>query len=108
EWMHVIAVDPGTEKCGIAVLTSDSVVVERNVVRRVDAVQELERLADTYRPAILVMGDRTGSKSFLSELESAGILGRLQGVHAVDEHLSSIEARERYFRENPPTGIRRL
>jgi len=106
--MHVIAVDPGTEKCGIAVLTAESVVKERKVVRRVDAVRELERLAGVYRPAVLVLGDRTGSKAFLGEIERAGIPARVEGVHAVDEHLSSIAARERYFRENPPTGIKRL
>lgn len=106
--MHVIAVDPGTEKCGIAVLSQDSVVLERMVVGRSGAVRELERLSEAYRPAVLVFGDRTGSKAFFAELESVDFPSRVEEVHAVDEHLSSLKARERYFRENPPTGIKRF
>lgn len=106
--LHVIAIDPGTEKCGIAVLSTDAVVAERMVVERADAIATLERLAAAYRPAVLVLGDRTGSKSFRSELEKAGICRLVESVHAVDEHMSSLEARERYFREHPPRGIRRF
>jgi len=106
--MHVIAVDPGTDKCGIAVLTEERAVVLRKVVPREIAVRELQSLAASFRPAVLVMGDRTGSKAFLRELETAGFSAQVEGIHTVDEHLSSLEARDRYFLENPPRGLRRL
>lgn len=106
--MHVIAIDPGTQKCGIAVLTTDFDIVEQMVVERANALTELARLANVYRPAVLVLGDRTGSKSFQSELEKSDVSKRVESVHLVDEHMSSLEARARYFRENPPTGIRRF
>jgi len=106
--MHVIAVDPGTGKCGVAVLTADAAVVERMVVDRSDVIGVLSRLADVYSPAVLVTGDRTGSRSFQAELEKSGVARRFEGVHPIDEHMSSLEARERYFRDNPPKGLRRF
>ena len=106
--MHVIAVDPGTAKCGIAVLTMNSEVVERKVVDRPEALTALERFARMYRPTVLVLGDRTGSKSFRREIERSGLDRWVESVHVVDEHMSSLEARERYFRDHPPTGIRRF
>ncbi len=53
----------------------------------------------------VVIGDRTGSAEIVSALMEEGC--RLEIV-AVDEHMSSMEARERYLRENPGKGIARF
>lgn len=106
--LHVIAVDPGSEKCGIAVLTLEAKVVARQVVERRHAVSALQRLAELFAPAVLVMGDRTGSKAFLDELGGMAFEAKVQGIHTIDEHMSSLEARERYFKEHPPKGWKRF
>lgn len=102
----VIAVDPGTGKCGMAVLTAEGRVVERAVVERREALVRLEEWVRRYPGSELVVGDGTGARAFLAEIGGAGLAVR--GVHLVDEHLTSVEARRRYFAENPRRGWRRL
>ena len=54
---------------------------------------------------LIVLGDRTGSARFRRELAQAF---PHVDIVAVDEHLSSVEARQRYWQENPPRGWRRF
>ena len=106
--MHILAVDPGREKCGVAVMTPDRRLLERRVVGRSELLGALSEARRKYGPFQLVVGDRTGSKELLDELAGSPLLAGLPPVCMVDEHLSSLEARERYFRDNPPRGLRRL
>lgn len=105
---YVVAVDPGREKCGIAVVSFDRTVKEQHVVSRSQAIQSIEKLWLKYNPAVLVLGDGTGSKEFQNEIAAASIGGAASLAALVDEHLSTLEARERYFKANPPRGWRRL
>lgn len=104
---YIIAVDPGTGKCGMAVLEGDGGrVLERAVAGREEALGLLGEWLRRYPGARVVVGDGTGSKAFVDDLKRAGLAGA--GVELVDERLSSVEARRRYFAENPPRGWRRL
>jgi len=63
-----------------------------------------QMLASTAAERVLVGGGTNGRKL-------AKVLRACEGmpeVVLVDEQFSSLDARKRYFRENPPRGIRRL
>lgn len=103
----IVAVDPGRQKCGVAVLSTGGEVLARRVVARHELTSLLRRWLLEFSPAALVLGDRTGSAQFVDEIKAAGLDRKLE-VYLVDEHLSTLEARRRYFAERPPRGLRRL
>jgi len=101
----VLAVDPGSAKCGLAVVDEARRVRARRVVATPDLAASVERLLAEHPVTHVIVGDRTGSKHARGVL--AGICGG-RPVLPADEHLTSEEARRRYFRENPPRGLGRL
>lgn len=94
---NVIAIDPGTEKCGLAVMDEQGHIRMQEIVAAESLVQRVAQVAKKYAPAVLVIGDRTGSRKFLELLEREGITRLVKRVEAVDEHLTSQEARKRYL-----------
>lgn len=100
--MKVLAVDPGVEKCGVAVCGPEGVVA-----RRVIGVAQLHDLASQWIQAhaveCVIVGDGTGRKQVFDILVSLG-----PPVRLVMEGGSTLAARLRYFRDHPPRGWRRL
>ena len=100
----IVAVDPGREKCGYAVFDGVQ-LVKKDVVARSD-------IMDQIRPwlryqSVLVVGDRTGSKKFVSEFKEKFAILKMEIV-SIDEHLTSQEGKDRYWRENPARGFYKL
>ena len=101
----ILAIDPGREKCGLAVVRKDGSVVLREVVPTMALAARLREVGSAHAVDVVVLGDRTGSKETAEVVR--GCLPQVQ-IHLVDEHRSTEEARKRYFAENPPRGWRRL
>ncbi len=100
--MVVLAVDPGREKCGIAVCTPEG-VLHREVSRTEALSSRVEELVARFGVEVLLVGDRTGSREVLPLLERLGL-----PVVPVPEHGTTLAARDRYLRDHPPRGWRRL
>jgi hypothetical protein len=101
----VLAIDPGSAKCGLAVVQRDGVAPFQAVVATDTVVARARELALTYRPDAIVIGNGTGSKPLLLQLQSAGLPAPLV---TVDESHTSQAARVRYLATNPPRGWQRL
>ena len=101
----ILAVDPGRDKCGIAVVSAAGEVLAREVIPAAELGACARQLAGRFALGVIVVGDRTGADQALEALESA--LPEVETA-AVDEHRSTEEARRLYFRDNPPRGWRRL
>lgn len=101
----VIAIDPGRCKCGIAVVQGNGGlnILHRAVVPTEQIPNVLTDLYARYSPDVILIGNGTAAAG---AVESAERLGSL--VELVDERLTSVDARKRYFIENPPRGLRRL
>lgn len=101
---RVIAVDPGREKCGLAVFDGGR-LAKKAVLPRAEI---LAAVVSLYQEGtVLVVGDRTGSRNFVSDLEQkSGIIDT--DICLIDEHRSSEEARRRYWQDHPARGLRRL
>lgn len=104
----VIAVDPGREKCGVAVVGRRTGLVEKSVVPAGQMAAVVAALAEKYAAAVAVLGDRTGHKGAMTALAALRPGGREISVSLVDEHRSTDEARARYWRDHPPRGLARL
>ncbi len=100
--MVVLAVDPGREKCGLAVVEPGR-VLHREVVARARLLDRAGELVERLRVEVIVVGDATGAREIYQEL-----LRLRKPVRLVPETGTTLLARKRYFRENPPKGLLRL
>ena len=103
----ILAVDPGTGKCGVAVVSEGGEVLSRAVVEPSGLWRVLRELTEEHLPAAAAVGDRTGSEAVWREVHNA-CQARAIPVHKVEEHRSTQQGRLRYWRENPRRGWRRL
>lgn len=105
---HIIAVDPGREKCGIAVVHTESGAVWHQVVATAKLVSCIRELAVQYDTTTVVLGDGTAHQQAETELTGVQIGDRPLSINLVDEKHSTEEARHRYWQHNPPRGLKRL
>ena len=100
-----MAVDPGRDKCGMAVLDGQGEVLWRQVIET-SALEEIARArAEEFLPACLILGNGTTSKAAEGRLKSA--LPKMT-VKVVDEYRTTDEARKLYWQVNPPRGWRKF
>ncbi|MHB2019982.1 MAG: Holliday junction resolvase RuvX [Candidatus Xenobia bacterium] len=103
----VLAVDPGTRKCGLAVVSEQGELLTHEVVPTEAVVAHLEPLLTTHRPEVLLLGNGTAMKKVRRAIEASGLLVGL-AVKVVDERHTTELARERYFQDHPPRGLWKL
>jgi RNase H-fold protein (predicted Holliday junction resolvase) len=101
----VLGVDPGTAKCGLAVVDARGEVRERAVVAVAELAERLAQLAGAYPLTQIVCGDRTGAEPVRVILQR--VLPEVP-LATVAEHGSTEQARELYWQYHPPQGWRRL
>lgn len=100
--MKVLAVDPGREKCGVAVCGPEGVMT-RQVVPLPELEGLVRRWAADHDVDLVLVGDQTGAKLVLNRLSGLPV-----PVVSVRERDTTLLARRRYFRDHPPRGWRRL
>ncbi len=101
----VLAIDPGSAKCGVAVVRSDGVILYQEVIPRATIPEFVAAATERYSPIQIVCGGGTGSRTCMQELQatSNGI-----PVLSVNESHTTEEARRRYLIAHPAHGWRRL
>ena len=99
----VLAIDPGRDKCGIAVLTAEGTVLYQEVIPAERLVDAAMRLVAAHDPTI-IMGSGTTSAAAKRRIEEAGS----GDVVLVDEYRTTDEARSAYWKKYPPRGWRRF
>lgn len=103
--MHIIAVDPGRDKCGVAVLAGDKTVAYQRVIETARLEQVIAELAAKYTITELVIGNGTTSREAQSRIAAACPALHL---NVVDEYRTTDMARVAYWAAKPPRGLRRL
>lgn len=103
--MFIIAVDPGRDKCGVAVLAGDKTVAWQRVIETARLEQVIAELVAKYTITELVIGNGTTSREAQSRIAAACPAVYL---NVVDEYRTTDMARVAYWRANPPRGLRRL
>jgi RNase H-fold protein (predicted Holliday junction resolvase) len=100
----IIAVDPGREKCGLAVL-HDSAVLFRALVPTLEIGPTCAYLLGRHPGAEIVIGNLTCARQVRAAIQAACPSVK---VHEADEANTTLEARARYWLENAPRGLWRL
>ena len=103
-----MAVDPGREKCGVAVVDREQGALWRQVVEAATLQGAVSDLLDRFGCRIVVLGDQTASATVHHLLQPLLDQELADEIILIDEHGSTEEARSRYWQEVPPTGWQRF
>lgn len=100
----VLGIDPGTRKCGYAVVARVRVPpLELGVVATGDLASTLRELATRFALRAVALGGGTHTAAVEAIVRELGL-----PIAIVDERETTLLARRRYFDANPPRGWRRL
>ena len=103
--MSVAAIDPGRDKCGLAVLAADGSVLFQQVVETKRLIEKLCQQRARHPFQTIILGNGTTSESARRRIVKA--LPGLELV-VVDEYRTTELAKGEYWKAHPPTGWRRL
>lgn len=101
---EILAIDPGREKTGIAIL-NNSDVLEHKIINSEELVQIIKSLLEKYIIKTIVIGNGTSSKKKYDLLKREFID---RDIVLINEYRTTDEARKLYFQENPPKGWKKL
>lgn len=105
----VLSIDPGSSKCGLAVVKRSNAgridILWRQVVPAEDSVSMVQQVATEYSFSMIIVGNGTRSKEIVGQIREA--MPSL-GILVVDERETTLKARERYWEHNHRRGWRRL
>lgn len=106
--MSILAIDPGTAKCGIAVVTQGTPpkIHHREILPTESVIPRITALIPLHAISTILIGNATGSKGLVRTLRET--LPPEIPLHTVSEAHTSERARARYHQENPPRGWHRL
>lgn len=98
----ILAIDPGKEKVGWAILNYQKEVLKKGVCFLSESYRVVKNLLQEFSIKTIVIGDSKFGNSIESLLRDQGIN---LPIVKVTEKNSTFEARRRYFMDHPPTGI---
>ena len=105
----VLAVDPGSSKCGLAVDSRSAGgridLLWRCIVPVEALVDEINAVAHAHPFSMVIVGNGTRSKDIAGLIRDGS---PSMGILVVDERDTTMQARERYWEHNPRRGWRRL
>jgi RNase H-fold protein (predicted Holliday junction resolvase) len=103
--MVYLGFDPGKDKCGVAVVDQAGVALYHEVCASETLLDHLPTLCTQWQVLQVVMGDRTTAKQWQKKLTEA--LPEMP-IALVDEHYSTLAARDLYWEMYPPQGFQKL
>ena len=98
----IIAIDPGTKKCGYAVMDSNLSVLQREVISTEETTKAIENSLNIYKIDKIILGNGTNYKKIEERLKNN--FPKLK-IILIEEGFSTLEARKKYFEAHPPRGI---
>ena len=97
----ILSVDPGRDKCGLAVLDSGGNIIFKSVCARNEVVNQIESMVENFKPELIALGDGTGSKEIKKEIGERTDIEIL----SIPEKNTTLEARELAWKNEAPCGI---
>ncbi|MBF2077995.1 MAG: pre-16S rRNA-processing nuclease YqgF [Synechococcales cyanobacterium T60_A2020_003] len=102
----ILGFDPGRQKCGLAVVTTDKFVLSHQIVNAEEAIATLQTLYQQFPVITLVMGDQTTAQEWKQKIQTG--VEEVGDIVLVDERYTSLEARDRYWEMYPPRGLTQI
>ena len=101
----IIAIDPGTKKCGYAVVDSNLSILQREVISTEKIAKNIEDSLNIYKINKIILGNGTNYKQIEKKLREH--FPQLK-IILIEEDFSTLEARKKYFKAHPPRGILKI
>ena len=102
--MTVLGLDPGTRKCGYAVVTGvDAPPLALGIIPIEALAERLAGVLAATPVALAAVGRGTNAAVVADVVRALGVR-----VELIDERETSLLARARFFRDHPPRGWRRI
>ena len=103
-----LAVGPGNEKTGVAILSPFGEMICRKIISSNTFNKDIERVLTEYYGIVhIVCGNGTNHKHLHPSLQQIGRNHKIT-TSLIDESHSTEEARKLYWQYNPPTGWRKI
>jgi RNase H-fold protein (predicted Holliday junction resolvase) len=100
----ILGLDPGTRKCGYAVVTAiDAPPLTLGIVPIEGLTERLREVIAATPVALAAIGRGTNAAVVAAVVAELGV-----PVELVDERETSLLARARFFQDHPPRGWRRI
>lgn len=101
--MILLSVDPGRDKCGLALLDGPRVLLLK-IIETSRVSEQISEISKRFKIDDFIIGDGTAVGLVEKQIsEATGLV-----PFRIDETGSTLEARKLYFFLNPPTGWSRL
>lgn len=97
----ILAIDPGKNKSGIAVLERNSGIVFKGIFNFSSLKEELKKIIEAYRPEAVILGGGTYSKKNKQVIQEISNLNLI----IIDEKYTTQLAKFKYFKDHPPRGF---
>ena len=101
----IIAIDPGTKKCGYAVVDSNLSVLQRKVTVTEKITESVKESFIVYKAEKIILGNGTNYKQIEKKLREH--FPQIK-IILIEEDFSTLEARKKYFKAHPSRGIFKL
>ncbi|HEY4441043.1 MAG TPA: pre-16S rRNA-processing nuclease YqgF [Candidatus Elarobacter sp.] len=102
--MAVLGLDPGTRKCGFAVVSALGAPPEALGIIPIEALEaRLREILAAHPIELAAIGQGTNSAAVVAVARSLGL-----PIEMIDERETTLRARARFFQDHPPRGWRRL
>ena len=103
--LPVIAVDPGRDKCGIAVVAPDGAILHHTIVPTAMVGETVDVMARDHHARRILVGAGTTSRG---AVEAISVFRPRNDILIVEEANSTLEARTLYWVDNPPGCLQML
>lgn len=101
----ILAIDPGKDKCGLAIVDEQGLVLEQRISERKELANLVYFYKNRFEISTIVVGRGTYHKEIEKEVSRLDLKANLIFV---TEKYSTLEARKRYWKENPPPGLLKI
>jgi RNase H-fold protein (predicted Holliday junction resolvase) len=103
--VNILAIDPGKDKTGLAVLSPDKTPLIKCVIPTLELSEKVMELALEHKVGIIILGSGTWGKAVEKQLLK---LPMKANIIFACEKFTTLQARKRYFAEHPLRGWRKL
>ena len=99
-----LGIDPGKDKCGIALLRDDLTPVILEIIETKELDSYLEGLYHKYEIELIILGNGTYSEKIKKIVDKKNF----PSIVLVDEKSSTFQAEKRYRENNPLKGYKKI
>lgn len=101
----LLALDPGSDKVGTAVLSFGGAEKEKTIVKKEELLDHLNEIFAHYQIAEIVVGNGTGADKIIEMLKNSFADKK---ITVIEEKYTTEEAQTRYLKEKPMSNYEKL